>query len=71
MTLINAPEPDKRITGQIVKNLGPGWYLMKDVQKHRHRVAGSGYRVGQTVAAVGNQIVSHSGAEPAPEVFQV
>lgn len=64
-------QTDKRITGKIKKNLGPGWYIVEDIQGRKYKMAGNGYRVGQTIAAINGQIVDTAGRETSPPVFQV
>ena len=71
MTLFNIPQAKRRITGEIKKNLGSGWYVMKDTPGKQYRVAGTGYKVGDTVAVIDNQIVAKAGKGITPKTFQV
>lgn len=69
--IFNPSYAEKRITGKIIRQLVSGWYLIKDTQDHLYRVAGRGFRVGETVAVIDGQIVGRAGVEAVPVEFQV
>ena len=48
-----------RMTGRIVQALAPGWWIIEDARRRKHRVAGSGrYRRGDKVTVIEGQIVA-------------
>jgi len=51
----------RRVVGVIVQAVTPGWWIIKDDQGRKQRVAGSGmYRRGEPVVVVSNQIIENS-----------
>jgi hypothetical protein len=72
LSLFELPSNNKRITGKIIKNILPGWWVVEDPSGKRYRVASDqSWRGGTTVAVVGGQIVGKAGEVNPSLVFEV
>ncbi len=60
------------ITGQILRAIMPGWWIVQDSQGRKYRAASSElWRKGDQVVMVGGQIVGRAGTMGTPTVYQV